>query len=139
MRYLVLLVRVSLDRLGTKLTAIITKCDNITLVFTFQINYLIDECFNTGKGANTIISMLHHFFEHHAFGETEVHLLVDNCTGQNKNHFMIYYLMWRVMTGLHKEITLSFLLVGHTKFAPDWCFGLLKQYIKRQEWGASMT
>ena len=32
--------------------------------------------------------------------------------------------MWRVLTGLHKEITLSFLLVGHTKFAPDWCFGL---------------
>ena len=63
--------------------------------------------------------MLHHFFEYHAFGETKVHLHDDNRTGQNKNRFMIYYLMWRVMTGLHKEIKLSFLLVGHTKFAPD--------------------
>lgn len=30
------------------------------------------------------------------------------------------------MVGLHKKITLSFLIVGHTKFSPDWCFGLIK-------------
>ena len=35
------------------------------------------------------------------------------------------------MTGLHKSICLSFLVVGHTKFSPDWCFGLLKQKFKR--------
>ena len=29
--------------------------------------------------------------------------------------------------GLHNSIKLSFLTVGHTKFSPDWCFGLLKQ------------
>ena len=43
------------------------------------------------------------------------------------------YLMWRVLTGLHKEIKISFLLVGHTKFAPDWCFGLFKRLYKRSE------
>ena len=37
------------------------------------------------------------------------------------------YLMWCVLTGLHKEVKLSFLPVGHTKFAPDWCFGMAKQ------------
>jgi len=26
-----------------------------------------------------------------------------------------------------KSITMSFLIVGHTKFAPDWAFRLLKQ------------
>lgn len=25
----------------------------------------------------------------------------------------------------------SFMLVGHTKFAPDWCFGLLKQRYRK--------
>ena len=35
------------------------------------------------------------------------------------------------MVGLHKSINLSFLIVGHTKFSPDWCFGLLKQKFKR--------
>jgi len=98
---------------------------------------LIDESFNVGKGANSIISLLHHFFEAHGLGETSVHLHADNCTGQNKNRYenlhhssnstLMYYLMWRVLTGLHEEVKISFLPVGHTKFAPDWCFGLMKQ------------
>ena len=35
------------------------------------------------------------------------------------------------MTGLHQSITNSFLPVGHTKFSPDWCFGLMKQRYRR--------
>lgn len=35
------------------------------------------------------------------------------------------------MVGLHRSITLSFMIVGHTKFSPDWCFGLLKQHYRR--------
>ena len=86
--YLAFVVRVSLDRLVTYLTAIIKSVTYYTCICSFQINYLIDECFNIGKGANTIISMIHHFFEHPAFGKTKVHLHADNCTGQNKNRFM---------------------------------------------------
>ena len=37
-------------------------------------------------------------------------------------------LMWRVV---HQSVKLSFMTVGHTKFAPDWCFGLLKQKFHR--------
>ena len=96
-----------------------------------QINYLIDEASDTGKGANTIVSLLHHFLEHHGLEESDLHLHADNCVGQNKNNTMLHYLMWRVMVGLHRLITLSFLIVGHTKFAPDWCFGLLKQLFRR--------
>jgi len=36
-----------------------------------------------------------------------------------------------VAIGLHKSITLNFLITGHTKFAPDWCFGLLKKAFRR--------
>ena len=35
------------------------------------------------------------------------------------------------MVGLHKTVRLSFLIVGHTKFSPDWCFGLLKQRFRK--------
>ena len=79
--------------------------------------------------------MLHHFFEAHGLGETSAHLHADNCAGQNKNRFMMYYLMWRVLIGLHNEIKISFLPVGHTKFAPDWCFGLMKQKFRRTKVG----
>ena len=40
--------------------------------------------------------------------------------------------MWRVLTGLHRCVTLSFMMVGHTKFAPDGCFGLLKRRLRRE-------
>ncbi len=41
------------------------------------------------------------------------------------------YLAWRVLSGLNKKIEISFMMVGHTKFAPDWAFGLLKQRFRK--------
>ena len=34
------------------------------------------------------------------------------------------------------KIVISFLVVGHTKFAPDWCFGLLKRLYRRTKLGS---
>ena len=45
------------------------------------------------------------------------------------------YLAWRMLAGLNNSITLSFLIVGHTKFSPDWCFGLFKQMYRRSKIG----
>ena len=103
--------------------------------FCAQVNYLIDEACNTGKGANSIISMLHHFLATHNFGEGNVHFHCDNCCGQNKNKYLMFYMMYRILAGLHNEITVSFLPVGHTKFSPDWCFGLFKRHFKRSKVG----
>lgn len=89
-----------------------------------QVTYLIDEACTTGKGADTVISFLHHFFEEHSEGETELLLHADNCCGQNKNNAVIQYLAWRTLVTRHKAIQISFMLPGHTKFAPDWFFGL---------------
>ena len=101
-----------------------------------QINFLTDEAGDCGKGANAVVSRLHYFFENHGLGEKEVHLHADNCCGQNKNNCMIQYLVWRALTGRHTSITLSFLVVGHTKFAPDLCFGLFKRQYRRTKVGS---
>lgn len=37
---------------------------------------------------------------------------------------------WRVINNINESIALSFLTVGHTKFACDWAFGLLKQKVR---------
>ena len=57
---------------------------------------------------------------------------LDNCSGQNKNRYVLAYLMWRVFTGRHKSISSNFLITGHTTFAQDWCFGLLKQKLHKE-------
>ncbi|XP_035828913.1 uncharacterized protein LOC101851232 isoform X2 [Aplysia californica] len=99
----------------------------------FSVNYLIDEGVLVGKGSNTVISLLHHFFETHGLGESAVSLHCDKCSGQNKSGFVLTYLRRRVLRGLHKEIILNFMIAGHTKFSPDLCFGLLKRKFQRAE------
>jgi hypothetical protein len=102
-------------------------------VLPLQVNYLIDENDFIDKGSDTVISMLDHFFENHGLGEDHSFLTADNCVGQNKNNAMLQYLMYRVMTGKHQSINLSFMLVGHTKFAPDGYFGLIKKKYRRSK------
>ena len=62
-------------------------------------------------------------------------LHADNCCGQNKNNTMVQYLMWRTMIKLHSSATLSFVVVGHTKFSPDWCFAFFKWKYRRTKIG----
>ena len=96
-----------------------------------QVNFLIDENVLTGKGANSTISYVHYFFEHHGLGKTDAQVHADNCRAQNKNSAFLWYYLWRVNNGLQSSINYDFLLPGHTKFAPDWCFGLVKQKTRR--------
>ena len=96
-----------------------------------QINYLIDEGDFLEKDANTVISLLDHFFAHYGLGEKYACLTADNCVGQNKNNAVLQYLIYRVLAGLHDNIELSFMIVGHTKFAPDGYFGLIRKRYRR--------
>ena len=98
-----------------------------------QVNYLIDEADFLEKDANTVISLLDHFFANHGLGEKSVYLTADNCVGQNKNNNVLQYLLYRVLTGLHDRIELSFLVVGHTKFSPDGYFGLIRRRYRRSQ------
>ena len=96
-----------------------------------QVNYLIDEGAAESKGANAVISYLHHFLENYRLCECDLQLHCDNCTEQNKSKAMLWYLAWRVATGLHKTVSLNFLIAGHTKFSLDGCFGLIKQKFRK--------
>ena len=92
-----------------------------------QVTYIVDEACTTGKGADTVISYLHHFLEVHGEGETELFLHADNCCGQNKNNALMQYLAWRTVVTRHTKIQISFMIPGHTKFAPDRFFGVFKK------------
>uniref|UniRef100_U9TR14 DUF7869 domain-containing protein n=1 Tax=Rhizophagus irregularis (strain DAOM 181602 / DAOM 197198 / MUCL 43194) TaxID=747089 RepID=U9TR14_RHIID len=101
--------------------------------FPQQKNYLIQENENVGKGADAVISLVHHYFKTHGLGEKYLIVHADNCSGQNKNNAMIQYLTWRVMNGLHDRIKYCFMVAGHTKFSPDGFFGLIKLKMRVSE------
>ena len=96
-----------------------------------QVNYLIDENDFAGKGANEVVSMVHHYFEFKLHDCRHVLIHADNAVGQNKNNTVLDYLVWRVLTGRNRSIKLSFMLPGHTKFAPDRFFGQVKKLYRR--------
>ncbi|KAH3838429.1 hypothetical protein DPMN_111838 [Dreissena polymorpha] len=62
---------------------------------------MIDEAELPGKGAGCVVSVVHYYFKHYGYGEEE-------------------------RTGLHESTSISIntMLAGHTKFAPDWHFGV---------------
>ena len=70
-----------------------------------QANYLIDEAASTSKGSSAVISYLDHFFKMHGLGEMSCDLHCDNCPGQNKNRYMLWFLAWGVLYNLHSKIT----------------------------------
>lgn len=95
-----------------------------------QMNYVLPEgsypCKDrgSGKGANLIISLLYHYLAVYN-NNSVISLNADSCAGQNKNRFMFFYLLWRVITGLNEEIKLCFMVTGHTKSTVDGLFGVI--------------
>ncbi|KAI9532047.1 hypothetical protein NQZ68_035384 [Dissostichus eleginoides] len=75
-----------------------------------QVNYLIDEAHCSSKDSIAVISYLHHFFSQYGLGVKHVLLHCVNCSGQNKNRYLIWYIAWRFMVGLHATISLNFLI-----------------------------
>ena len=103
-------------------------CSEVNAV---QVNYLIDENDSPGKGANCVISLVHHYLESKTSTGQHRSLHADNAVGQNKNNAAMHYLEWRVLSGRNPTIEISFMIAGHTKFAPDRFFGLFKKLYRR--------
>lgn len=55
----------------------------------------------------------------------------DNCSGQNKNRFMVWYFLMRVVLSYEDSIELCFLIAGHTKNNVDGAFGYIKRELKK--------
>ena len=104
-----------------------------------QMNYLLPEgCYPAdhrrgGKGSNVVISLLHHYLQTYLESNDQKQLKfhADSCGGQNKNKYVFYYMLWRVIMGLNDRLELSFMLPGHTKSAPDAGFGCLKESLEK--------
>lgn len=100
-----------------------------------QSNYVLPEgrC-PTDKGINSIASMLFHNLNKYHGNIINLYLMADNCSGQNKNCYMMWFLCYLVIRfDKFNKILLKFLIAGHTKNFCDAAFGLCKRSIKRKD------
>ncbi|XP_035516337.1 uncharacterized protein LOC118327178 [Morone saxatilis] len=99
-----------------------------------QVTFLLDESIQTGKGSNCVISPIYtHILRIMDWVKCTCTFMQITVRDKNKNSFVMWYLLWRVLTGRHVSIKMSFLLAGHTKFSCDWCFGLFKRNFRRNK------
>lgn len=97
-----------------------------------QYNYVYGEEHNS-KGSQNVCSMVFHFLQFVARDNIRnaEHLIIfiDGCGGENKNRkvcaFLRSLLYANICVNLNK-ISVIFMEVGHTKFAPDAGFGLIR-------------
>ena len=56
-----------------------------------------------------------------------------NGSGQNKNRYVIGYLLWRVMTGRHDVIEYMMQVPGHARCLVDSGFASIKKLFRRSD------
>lgn len=89
----------------------------------------------TKKGASHVISMLYHHLNSAGLTDPsrqhdrKLHFAADNCSGQNKNQYILKFFCMMIELHWVDEIEFSFMVPGHTKFSPDRWFGLLGKHI----------
>ncbi len=83
-----------------------------------------------GKGANEVISFLHNFLYTRAIQTPNIRIHADNCRGQNKNKYVMWYMLWLATTGRVKHIEFKFMIKGHTQFIVDSNIGHIKRKLK---------
>ncbi len=63
---------------------------------------------------------------------SELNILFDNCSGQNKNNTALRLAAWLMAMNYFKEVNFIFLIIGHTTNAADHLFNCLKtKYCKQ--------
>lgn len=106
------------------------------------VNEAIDQHFHAvyteaqqGKGANQVMSLLHSYLTAKDNLGTITHLWADNCSGQNKNKTVMWYLAWIVQhsTDSNSIIELRFQIKGHTRNSVNRGFALTKNEANKSE------
>ncbi|GMF27605.1 unnamed protein product [Phytophthora lilii] len=114
--------------------------DTAVLVMDFSQNPTIPSVTSTpsqcGKGSDQTNSMLQHFIDAVLLpAGKKKHLVVyaDNCSGQNKNNFVIKFFLAQVQMGMFERIDYKFFLKGHTKSSCDRGFGHIRKHVGRSD------
>lgn len=79
------------------------------------------------KGANEVTSMLLHYLRNVGTTHNDLVLISDGCSGQNKNHVMVYFLYYLVHGfKMFDSVTYLFPMRGHSYLPNDQDFSLIE-------------
>lgn len=112
-----------LQKLSHDVFGIVNHSNGKSAIYTFD-----ERC--DPKNMDHTVSYLTHFLCES--GEVpswvkKVHIYLDNTSSTNKNYYMMGWANEMVQQGKFNFIRISFLIAGHTKFAPDFLFSKLSQ------------
>jgi hypothetical protein len=90
----------------------------------------------SGKDANTILSILYWYLlqPHADSGCGTLILHGDNCAGQLKNRYLVWFCAWLLTQPAFQHIHnihVLYNLPGHTKFSPDRAFAAVKRELRQ--------
>lgn len=71
--------------------------------------------------------------DHYGRWPSELHITIDNTSGENKNKYVFAFAAWLVASGKVKQVRIFFLKVGHTHVIIDQIFGNIAVSLKGRE------
>ena len=97
--------------------------------------YLNNDQFEQGgsKSVSIIQDVLKNHQTKHGFLPPNLHLSADNCWRECKNIYLFSYLVALVTVGVFQEITMSYMIVGHTHDEVDQLFSIVAQFLKGRD------
>ncbi|RGB23822.1 hypothetical protein C1646_773957 [Rhizophagus diaphanus] len=113
-------------------------CNTGNFPHTEQTNYVIDEGEMPDDGkqekrVNCTISLIWNAIQKYNCGEKKLVITCDNCIGQNKNNYFLFFYSWLIDRGMYEEVEMNFMIPGYTKFICDSCFGLIKIFYQKSK------
>ena len=120
-------------KIPTKLTGTITTSGLFPTGRNVAFFYNHDEFEN---GSNKMVSVLYklllRFLNEFKFLPRHLNLCLDNCFKENKNRYLFAFLASLVELNVFTEVTVNYLLVGHTGNEVDQLFSIVANALKRE-------
>ena len=118
-----------LQKLSHNLLGIVNHSDETSAV------YIFDERTGPKTTDHTVSYITHYLCESGKIPSwvRRVHLFMDNACSTNKNYYMLGWANELVQQEKFDFIRVSFLIAGHTKFAPDILFSKVSQSFSRRD------
>jgi hypothetical protein len=83
---------------------------------------------------NTTLSLLYSYIKTVVVKTKFLEIFCDNCPATNKNNYVIWFFHYLIHQKLlFENVTLYYLIPGHTKFSVDGVFGTSKVFFRKHE------